>query len=123
MANNNPELTGQHSLSLKLLSDDYPDYIKPLWLTVKIEVTCLISELIDDGSTSFSPLYQVALPEVDLTVSLPLYEPNEPCEGKTNANVVYSVTLEDYEDPDLPSWASFSEEARKVKISLSDSEL
>ena len=90
--NGEPQFVGAHSLSLKVWSNDYPDDISPLYLTIKVEVECEIAELVDDGSVvNFSPIYLVMLPEVDLTVQLPLYVPNTACDGETNADVKYEV--------------------------------
>ena len=115
----NGDLTfvGEHSLNLKITSVDYPDEISPAYLTMKILIPCQINELIDDGSSQFSPFHLVQLPTIEFTVYLPLYEPDIACDGKSNADIAYSLTAADMVDG-LPAWAVFDETAREVKISV-----
>lgn len=65
VANGDPNFTGEHSLSLLVTSVEHPNDIKPFSLTVKITVNCVITQLLEDGSSGFSPVYQILLPQVD----------------------------------------------------------
>lgn len=57
-------------------------------------------------------MYVVTLPEVDLTVQLPLYKP---CNGEPNSAIKYMVTAEtETNSAGLPPWAVFDELARQV---------
>lgn len=50
-------------------------------------------------------------------MKLPLYEPDMPCSGLTNANIEYSFV----QDP--PEWLSLDQETREVKVEIADSNL
>ena len=76
------------------------------------ELSChLTTKLIDDGVSGFSPIWLVELP-LDLTVPLPLFEPDDGC--KSNLDVTYTLVGEP------PSWIVLNEEAREVNVIITD---
>ena len=76
------------------------------------ELNCLsTTKLIDDGLSAFSPIWLVELP-LDLTVPLPLFEPDSGC--KSNLDVAYTLV------GDPPSWIILNEEAREVNVQITD---
>ena len=71
---------------------------------------CVITKLVDDGNSGYSPIIPVYLPvEASiLIVKLPLYEPDMPCSELTNADIEYSFV----EDP--PEWLILDQDNREV---------
>ena len=113
-------LVGTQKLDILVESFNYPNEIKPVIISVMIEVeSCEVADLIEPEDSKFSSLYLAFDLPLNLNIYLPLYEPSPSC-NLSNADVEYRVVDE---NNSLPDWVTFDADSRTLTAYSNDSDL